>query len=326
MNMFKSLSAIVLMGVLMISGAGNSAVIDSSRLEHIYSKYKQNDSGDAYSIHRFAASSEENLDVKTSGGSIKVKGADVSEAEVRMYVRKNGKFLKPSDTDLSNFEIEISKSGNTIVAHAQRKEVRQTILSRSNESISFEVLVPNRFNIDVRTSGGSISLDEVSGSIEARTSGGSLSLNNLGGVINARTSGGSISINESGGEINARTSGGSVSAKNSAGKITLSTSGGSMSLENICGEIDASTSGGSINASILKVEGPVSLRTSGGTIRATLPDGLGYDLDLRGNSVNVPLKNFSGESKRSSVSGSMNGGGLAVSMRTSGGSVNVDWN
>jgi hypothetical protein len=326
MKIFKSLSAIAIMGILMISGAGKYTSLDSTRLEHIYSKYKQNDTENAYSVHRFATAPDESLEVKTSGGSIKVKGADVNEAEVRMYVRRSGRYLLPKDTDLSNFEIEIKKSGNTIIAHAQRKEVRQTILTRNNESISFEVLVPNSFNIDVRTSGGSISLDELSGSIQARTSGGSLSLNNLGGIIDARTSGGSISINESGGEINARTSGGSVSAKKSAGKIKLSTSGGSMSLENLCGEVEASTSGGSISANILKVEGPISLRTSGGTIRATLPDGLGYDLDLRGNSVNIPLKNFSGETKRSSVSGSMNGGGFEISMRTSGGSVNVNWN
>jgi hypothetical protein len=42
--------------------------------------------------------------------------------------------------------------------------------------------------------------------------------------------------------------------------------------------------------------------------------------------VGIPLQNFTGETKRSSVSGSMNGGGHAVSMKTSGGSVNVGWN
>ncbi len=327
MNMFKSLSAIIIMGALIFMGAGNTVLDnDSTRLDYIYYKYKKQDNSNAYSVHRFAASSGENLELRTSGGSIKVKGADVDEAEVRMYVRRGGKYLLPEDTDLSNFDIEITKSGNTIIASAERKNIRQTILSRNNESISFEVLVPVNFNIDVRTSGGSISLDELNGSLQARTSGGSLSLNNLGGVVDARTSGGSISLNESGGEINVRTSGGSISAKNTAGKVELSTSGGSINLDNLSGEVDASTSGGSIRANMLKVEGPISLRTSGGTIRATLPNGLGYNLDLKGNSVNIPLQNFTGETKRSSVSGSMNGGGYAISMRTSGGSVNVEWN
>lgn len=327
MNTFKSLSAIIIMSALMFMGTGNGTPEnDSTRLDYIYYKYKQQDSSNAYSIHRFAAISNENLEVRTSGGSIKVKGADVDEAEIRMYVRRGGRYLMPDDTDLSNFEIEITKTGNTIIAHAERKNIRQTILSRNNESISFEVLVPNNFNIDVRTSGGSISLDELNGSLQARTSGGSLSLNNLGGTIDARTSGGSISLNESGGDINVRTSGGSISAKNTAGKVEMSTSGGSITLDNLSGEVDASTSGGSIRANMLKVEGPISLRTSGGTIRATLPEGLGYNLELKGNSVNIPLQNFTGETKRSSVSGSMNGGGYAVSMRTSGGSVNVEWN
>jgi hypothetical protein len=327
MNTFKSLSAIVILSALVFAGARNSiSDSDNTRLDYIYYKYKQQDNGNAYSVHRFDASNGENLEVRTSGGSIKVKGADVVEAEIRMYVRKGGKYLFPKDTDLSNFDIEIKKTGNTILASVGRRDVKQTILSRNNESISFEVLIPKSFNIDVNTSGGSISLDELNGSLQAKTSGGSLSLNNLGGVIDARTSGGSISVNESGGSISVRTSGGSISAKNSAGKVEMSTSGGSITLDNLSGEVDASTSGGSIRSNMLKVEGPISLRTSGGTIRATLPEGLGYDLELKGNSVNIPLQNFTGETKRSSVTGSMNGGGYAVNMRTSGGSVNVEWN
>ncbi len=327
MNTFKSLSAIAIMSALVFIGAGNNFPDrDSTQLDYIYFKYKQQDNGNAYSIHRFTATSNENLEVRTSGGSIKVKGANVDEAEVRMYVRKGGKYLFPKDTDLSNFDIEITKSGNTILASVIRRDIKQSILSRNNESISFEVLVPKSFNIDVNTSGGSIYLDELNGSLQARTSGGSLSLNNLGGVIDARTSGGSISVNESGGNISVRTSGGSISAKNTAGKVEISTSGGSISLDNLSGEVEASTSGGSIRAHMLKVEGPISLRTSGGSIRATLPEGMGYNLELKGNSVNIPLQNFTGETKRNSISGSMNGGGYEVYMRTSGGNVNVEWN
>jgi len=98
-----------------------------------------------------------------------------------------------------------------------------------------------------------------------------------------------------------------------------------MNLDNICGELDASTSGGSIKANILKLEGDLSLRTSGGSISTTLPGDLGLDLDLKGNNVVVQLQNFTGETKRNSVVGSMNGGGHQVSMRTSGGTVRLNW-
>lgn len=328
MKTVTKISLLLIIGFVLITNTMNSkqlAFLDS-RLEHIFFNYKNNDPGDAYSVHRFAAFKGENLEVHTSGGSISVKGADVDEVEVRMYVRRNGRILKPSDTDLSNFEIEITKRGNTVIASARREQVRNTILSRNNESISFEVLIPDRFNINVNTSGGSIKLDEITGNLVGRTSGGSISLNNLGGTVDVRTSGGSISIAESGGSISARTSGGSITVKTTAGDMELRTSGGSINLDDITGKIDASTSGGSIRAKVLKLDGDLSLRTSGGTVTASIPAGIGLDLDLSGNSVNVPLQNFTGETRRNRVSGSMNGGGHKVTMRTSGGSVNLNWN
>jgi hypothetical protein len=297
-----------------------------TRLEYIYSNYRQSDTGNAYSVHRFSTDADEYLELSTSGGSVKIKGADVDEAEIRMFVRRGRSYLTENDTDLSNFDIKIAKEGNKIIAVAERKNIRQSLMNRNNESISFEVLVPNRYNIDVRTSGGSIALDELSGILKARTAGGSLSLNNLGGNIHARTSGGTIYINESGGIIDVKTSGGSITAKNSAGTLKLSTSGGSIHLDNVCGKVDASTSGGSIKANILKVDGAISLKTSGGSIQTSLPGGLGYDLDLAATHVTAPLHNFTGESKRNRVTGTMNGGGLPVTLKTSGGNVNLTWN
>ena len=325
MKSFYSISAVAIIATLFFVGTTPTNINFDNRLDYILYNYLNSDPGDAYSIHQFPASNGENLEVRTSGGSISVKGADVDEAEVRMFVRKRNRYLSPSDTDLSNFDIEITKRGNTIIAKASRKNTRNTILNVNNESISFEVLIPSQFNIDISTSGGSIKMDEIEGNLNGSTSGGSISLNNLGGEIDVRTSGGSISINESGGTIKARTSGGSVTAKNSAGIIELRTSGGSMNLDNICGELDASTSGGSIKANILKLEGDLSLSTSGGSINASLPADLGLDLDLKGNSVVVQLQNFTGETKRNSVQGSMNGGGHNVSMRTSGGTVRLNW-
>jgi hypothetical protein len=325
MKSYYSISVVAIIVALFFVRTTPTNINFDKGLDYILFNYMNSDPGVAYSIHQFPANNGENLEVRTSGGSISVKGADVDEAEVRMYVRKRNRYLSPSDTDLSNFDIEITKRGNTIIARASRKNTRNTILNVNNESISFEVLIPSQFNIDISTSGGSIKIDEIEGNLNGSTSGGSISLNNLGGVVDVRTSGGSISINECGGTIKARTSGGSVTAKNSTGIIELRTSGGSMNLDNISGELDASTSGGSIRGNMLKLEGDLSLSTSGGSINASMPADLGLDLDLKGNNVVVQLQNFTGETKRNSVNGSMNGGGHKVSMRTSGGTVRLNW-
>lgn len=327
MKSFYSFTIIFIVCAIVVTGTRNAENIKNSSIEFsLPNELNVKDNGNVYSTHRFAVTPGEELEVSTSGGSITVMGTDANEAVVKMYVRRKNRYLSASDTDLRNYEIVIEKKGSKVVAKAKRTSSSTNILNPNNESVSFEVLVPRQFQVDVNTSGGSIRLENLEGKIDGRTSGGSINLGSLTGKVDVRTSGGSITITESMGELNARTSGGSVSATKSSGIINLSTSGGSMRLEELSGEVSASTSGGSIRANIIDLTGDISLRTSGGSITAKLPRGLGLDLELRGNSVRIPLENFSGESKRNQIIGKMNGGGYNVSMRTSGGGVQVDWN
>jgi len=96
-------------------------------------------------------------------------------------------------------------------------------------------------------------------------------------------------------------------------------------LKQVDGSIEASTSGGSIQASVGSLSKYLRLRTSGGSITASIPAGLGLDLNLSGNRFNTRLENFNGKAEDDKVVGSMNGGGIAVIMSTSGGSVNLEY-
>lgn len=111
----------------------------------------------------------------------------------------------------------------------------------------------------------------------------------------------------------------------SRGELSVNTSGGSIRLDDVAGNVSANTSGGGIKANILALENSLSLTTSGGSINAVVPKGMGMNLDLRGNNVNTKLVNFDGEVKKNKIVGSINGGGAKVTMATSGGSVNLDY-
>jgi hypothetical protein len=54
-------------------------------------------------------------------------------------------------------------------------------------------------------------------------------------------------------------------------------------------------------------------------------DELGLDLDLKSGRVKIELQNFSGRSEKDRVNGTMNGGGIPVYMRATGGSVKVQY-
>lgn len=246
---------------------------------------------DAYRIETFSVDNLPTVQIETSGGSINTIGHSENSVRVEMYVRRNNRYYSPSDTDLDDFEINISQSANTVTVSAERENsgIGGWFNNNRNFSISFVVYTPSESIVNGSTSGGSVSAENIVHTLNLRTSGGSINLDQTYGNINVRTSGGGIRVTDSGGALSAR------------------------------------TSGGSIRADLGEVTGDLDLRTSGGSIRINVPGETGCDLNLRGNRVNVDLVNFTGSSERNSIEGSMNGGGYKITARTSGGSVNLDF-
>lgn len=301
-------------------------VVPASAFTPASEKAEVNVKDEPYRIQEFTVNTPGELDVRTSGGHITVRASDGNRVRVEMYVRQNGRSLTPEDTDLDDFDITISQSGNKVTAHAEREGGRNwSFWNNNNISISFVVYTPREMSTQLKTSGGHIETNGLNGNQEVSTSGGHLELINLRGTVDARTSGGHIEISDFEGRMNARTSGGHIEARFTSGELSLRTSGGHIDLENVSGAVEASTSGGSITADIESVGEFVDLRTSGGSISIAVPGGIGLDLDLRGSRVRTELKNFSGQVERDEVEGSINGGGPKISARTSGGTVRISF-
>lgn len=270
-----------------------------------YALAQQNDV--TYINKSFSAAAIKSIEVQTSGGSIHVEGNNGLEALVEVVLNPNGNQNR-STKDLKTifegeYELELEIKNSNLVAKATRKNNR----GNNPLSVSFRISVPTKMDTDLKTSGGSIAISNLDGNLSFATSGGSLSIKNVKGNIDGKTSGGSIS------------------ASNASGTVNLGTSGGSIQLSGLEGEVNARTSGGSISASFDKVTGPIDLSTSGGSVKIVVPKG-GYELNLKGTSVNKPSGDFVGADKRNSVTGKVNGGGKAINASTSGGSVSLTWN
>jgi DUF4097 and DUF4098 domain-containing protein YvlB len=282
---------------------------------------------DPYRVEEFSIGTPGALQVRTSGGHITVEGSNSNSVRVEMYVRKNGKTLTPNDIDLDKWEIDISKSGNSIKAIAKHKgNSNWSSWNNNRPSISFVVFAPKQMSADLKTSGGHIEAKNLMGNQKIGTSGGHLNLSNLKGTIEARTSGGHIDLSNLEGDLTVRTSGGHISANTVAGTLQAKTSGGHIKLSDISGSVRAATSGGSITADLKSIGQYVDLRTSGGNVDLSIPDGAGVDLALRGTFVHGKLNNFSGEMDKNKINGKLHGGGPKISARTSGGTVSLNFN
>lgn len=279
-----------------------------------------------YLVKEFELNGGGNLITKTSGGSIKVTGSGKKNVTVKMYVTPanwKDRDEAPSKEALGKYTFSVRQENNTIYAIAQRKDNSWDKNTALN--VSFEIEVPQQTATKLNTSGGSISLTNLTGLQEARTSGGSLNFSDIKGNTVATTSGGSITFSDYTGKLDASTSGGSINLTNASGTLKLNTSGGSIRLKQVAGDINAQTSGGSIYAEVEKLGKYLTLATSGGSVHATVPKGLGLDLDLSGNRVKTAVTNFSGTAKDNRVKGSINGGGIPVKLSTSGGTTELNY-
>ncbi len=139
------------------------------------------------------------------------------------------------------------------------------------------------------------------------------------------TSDGSISLTSISGDTQASTSDGNIKLYKVKGEIEVKTSDGYIDFKEISGSFKAHTSDGNITGNVAELREELTLKTSDGNIDVSLPAQLGYDLDIKGESIDVPFKNFSGKFDKTYVRGQSNGGGIPVVLSTSGGRVKLNY-
>lgn len=269
------------------------------------------------------------LNIETDKGSIEIQTAQQPQVHVLVDLHADvasegraRKILKKYVVDIAQFENEIRidakfESDDSVFWDRDRKRLK----------VRFTITVPRQYNLNLRTSGGSIQVADIEGEVDSITSGGGLRFGNITGTLNAETSGGSIRLKSCTGRADVHTSGGSIRIEKSAGPVTAKTSGGSIHVDEVMGSIDARTSGGSIEAYISQQPtDPCSLKTSGGSINVYLVPGVGLDVDAKtsggGVSTDFPVT-VMGELKRSVLRGKINAGGPEMVLRTSGGNIRL---
>ncbi len=272
------------------------------------------------------------LDVNV--GSIEVKGEDRNDVAIHVYRKATARGLlsgnqKERETEeLKANEVTFSQEGKTAIVKARRpKDADQWTRNHVNLQVRYVVAVPRQFEADLKTAGGGIEVQDLTGELKAHTSGGGLRFSNIHGPINGHTSGGGIDMAQTDGSATIKTSGGGIKVKQHKGDLLAHTSGGSITVDQVSGKIDASTSGGGVSATLASAPaGDCRLESSGGSISISLPENSAVDLDAKtsGGSVSSDLPvAIVGQKHSGSLKGKINKGGTTVYLRTSGGSIHV---
>jgi len=313
-------------------------------------------------------SSATHLRLNSEFGSISIQPGTGHSVDVEADFRGDPPSRKEFDKMLHDFRLEAVQQGSEVSVSATFAHGWEPLLSfmifdsllashpicrnwqcleysRWLQQVEFRITVPQQFDANVATSGGSIAVGRLKGEVIAHTSGGSLKFDRIDGPVNGSTSGGSITLDGARGRTVVHTSGGSIRIMDTTGDVDASTSGGSISIDgatghvkahtagghieahDIMGAIDASTSGGSVTASLrAQPQQECRFYTAGGSIKVTLPRDIRVNLDAStsGGSVSTDFPvTLSGDRHSHELRTPLNGGGPLLYLHTSGGSINV---
>ena len=223
-----------------------------------------------------AASSGGKLTIRLipSGGNVTIVGWD--EPRIEVHGKLGGR--NGPETQVSLTEVP---GGVALIATYPGKE-RQTSFSNS-----FEIRVPRRYDIDIKSAGGMITITDVRGTFSGSTGGGDIKVTRAKGTMNLGTGGGEVTVTDSDLRGLVSTGGGHVGFEGVAGGLVGSTgsdevsksdaevrlgdggivrsrAGGDIVLDSAPNGAQVTTGGGKIR--IGRSAGEVSAKTNGGPI------------------------------------------------------------
>jgi hypothetical protein len=201
------------------------------------------------------------VDGRKNGG-ITIRGWERNEILVRARIQA----AAPSEAEAVALvrQVNVETAGAKILA---------TGPERTNDSwwsVSYEIFVPHRSNLSLKTTNGGISISDVTGQIEFTAHNGGVNLDGVGGAVRGSTTNGGLNVELSG----ARWEGEALDVRTTNGGVSMSIP------EDYSAHLETSTVNGGLHVDFpVTVQGKVNkqlavnLGSGGATVRATTTNG-----------------------------------------------------
>jgi DUF4097 and DUF4098 domain-containing protein YvlB len=259
------------------------------------------------------------LSVDSFNGSVEVSAWDQDTVDI------SGTKYARSQEETADLKIEVDHSPDSVSIRAVRPSLRH-----GNYGAKFAIKVPRGVMLDhLTTSNGAIRTSDGIGPARLKTSNGRVEVVRLKGPLNADTSNGSVELQDIDGAVEVHSSNGHIRA------------------EGVRGGFDATTSNSSIHAVLDRLDGPVRVQSSNGSIDLTMPPGAqsavrahtsnsGITLHLPGE-VNARLSagtsnssittdfemRMRGEISKHHIEGTLGSGGPLIDLSTNNGPIRI---
>jgi hypothetical protein len=295
----------------------------------------------------FAVTGGGQLVMDVDRGSIAIATGEGTQVEVEAMRSLKGATEANQEDVLAAHQVNFVQEGNRVEVSAKfLKEPYVSDRDKSRLQVKYRVVVPPKFNLDLKTGGGEILIADVEGEVKATTAGGPLNFGQVQGTVHGttgggpiklagasstvslKTGGGNIELGELTGETMAKTAGGSIKVMKTKGTLLAETAGGNIQIGDAQGAVKAKTAGGSISAEFsAQPEEDSTLSTSGGNVRIKLPAEVSLDIDAKtsGGNVTTDLDLTETERRKAGVlRGRLNNGGKGLAVKSSGGNIFIE--
>jgi len=259
---------------------------------------------------KFTVSGPVQLAVSTFDGSIEIRGWDRDEVVVE--VERTG----PDQKTVDRIQVKATQTGNAITVDVQKPSPLETTGMRRTPSANLVVSVPLKTAVVARSGDGSIEVRRVNGKLELDTDDGG------------------VRVEEIVGDLTVRTGDGHVYGRKVDGQVEVHTGDGTIGLDGVLTGVKVETRDGAVDVTARpgsRTDGEWEVTTGDGDVRVEVPQGFGAEIDARTGDGRVRVDSITGAADakkderedRDSVTGTLGGGGKALRLRTSSGSITV---
>ncbi len=177
---------------------------------------------------RFVVNGPADLTVRTFDGSIQLRSWDKNE--VLVEIERRG----PDERSTEALVVNATQEGNRIVVEVPEPRNRHDGIhlgSWQSPSVNLVVTSPRKVTVEARTGDGSISADDLAGTVGLHSGDGSIQARRVEGNLRVRTGDGSIDISDAAGRVEADSGDGSIELSGRFEALDVRTGDGAVRLE-----------------------------------------------------------------------------------------------
>ncbi len=282
------------------------------------------------------------VEVRNVSGDVEVKTWDRTEVKIDALKVSKASTTEKAKEHAQKVKIEVYEEDG--ILKIETKYPKPSIKGL-NVSISYSVMIPSQASIKAKSVSGDVTLENIGGKAEAETISGDVEIMKAEQGANAESTSGDVTVMDVKNGLYGKTVSGNVEARNISGNTELNCVSGDVIVENVKGDVTAETVSGNVKmldvsgADVVKGKalsgaviydgeinrsGRYTLNAHSGRVEMRIPAGSAFDFEASTFSGNIDSEFeivVSGKMSKKKISGSVNGGGADVNLKSFSGNI-----